>query len=244
MTGPARAALRRLLLLQASWTYERMQGVGIGYASLPLLEPLRGDPARHRAAVARAAEYFNAHPYLAGVAVGAAARAELDGADPAAVRRLKTALSGPLGALGDQLFWIGVVPAVVGALLTGVALGAGGWPVLVGLVLYVFVRLVITAWGLRIGLANGLEVTRALKDSGLAGQVRRVGHLAGLAVGLALPLLVGWFAEAGPAAVWVAAAAGGAAGVGAAVIPRRVPTARRLTVVAMGLLILWSWGTA
>lgn len=242
MTRAARAAFRRLLVLQASWTYERMQGIGVGFASLPLLEPLRGEPARYRAAVARAVEYFNAHPYLAGVAVGAAARGELDGADGTEIRRLRTTLAGPLGALGDQLFWIGVVPAVVGALLLGVALGGGVLPVGVGLVLYLGVRLAITAWGLRLGLASGLDVGRVLKDSGLPDQVRRVGHLAGLTVGGAVPLLVAWYADAGLPAVWFAGMIGVGAGVGTGLLRRRIPTPRRVTLVVMGLLVLWHWG--
>ena len=135
MTGTARAALR-LLIVQAAWTYERLQGVGVGFASLPLLEPLRADPVKYRAAVARASEYFNAHPYLTGIAVGAAARAEIDGVPGGTIQRLKTALAGPLGSLGDQLFWIGVVPAVMAAMLLALAGDAGLPAVGLGVVLY------------------------------------------------------------------------------------------------------------
>lgn len=233
------AATWRLLLLQASWTYERLQGVGTGYASLPLLEPLANDPARHRAAAARATEYFNAHPYLAGIAIGAVARAELDGADDAEITRLRTALAGPLGALGDQLFWIGVVPAVIGALLTGVALGGGVPAVATGLALYLAVRLIVTLWGLEMGLAAGVDVPRALATSGLPGQVRRVGNGAGFAVGLALPMLGVWLAEGGLPLAVPATLAGLALGIVTGQLPIRIPSPRRVTMVAIGALILW-----
>ena len=73
---------------------------GIAVAEEPLLEPLRTDPERARLARSRSAQYFNAHPFLSGAAVGALARAELDGEPGERILRMRTALSGPLGALG------------------------------------------------------------------------------------------------------------------------------------------------
>jgi len=241
VNGVARSFLR-LLVLQGSWTYERLQGLGMAFASVPLLRPLEPDPERHAQAVARATEYFNAHPYLAGIAVGAAARAEREGVTGATIQRLRTALSGPLGSLGDQLFWIGVVPAVVGALLIAIVAGAGLWAVGVGLALYLAVRLLVTQWGLLLGLKAGLGVSAALQKSGLADQARRVGLLAGLAVGIAFPLVTRWFMPAAGAwTPWVIGA-GAAGGVVAALVRFRVPPARRLTLVAMAVVLLLSWG--
>ena len=234
----------RLLVLQASWTYERLQGVGIGFASLPLLAPLRADPARHQEAVVRASEYFNAHPYLAGIAVGAAARAESDRVGGATIQRLKTALAGPLGALGDQLFWIGAVPLVMGTMLGAITAGAGPPAVAVGFSLYLVARLVVTYWGLRLGLKAGLGVASALKASGLQGLVRRVGLAAGFSVGVAAPLVIEWFATAAPNGLAVVAMAGGAAaGIVAALVRRRVPSSRRVTLVAVLGILLWHWST-
>lgn len=241
MTGTARAALR-LLIVQAAWTYERLQGVGVGFASLPLLEPLRADPVKYRAAVARASEYFNAHPYLTGIAVGAAARAEIDGVPGGTIQRLKTALAGPLGSLGDQLFWIGVVPAVMAAMLLALAGDAGLPAVGLGVVLYGMVRLYVTVWGLRLGLRSGLGVSGALKASGLTDQVRRIGLLAGLLVGGAVAPLFRWLA--GPSAPdrwWLWPALGLAGGIVAALVRFRVPSARGLTCVAMVGVLLWHW---
>jgi mannose/fructose/N-acetylgalactosamine-specific phosphotransferase system component IID len=232
----------RLLVLQASWTYERLQGLGAGFAILPLLAGLRDDPERYRAAVGRSTEYFNSHPYLAGIAVGAAARAEQEGAAGTAIQRLKTALSGPLGALGDQLFWVGVVPAISGALLAGVALGGGVPAVATGFLLYVVVRVMVTAWGLRLGLSAGLRVPVALKASGLSQQVRRVGNVAGFAIGVMLPLVLAWFSGAGADRMTLAGVVGGLAGVGAGLLHRQLPSSRRLTLIGMALVLLWRWG--
>lgn len=232
----------RLLVVQASWTYERMQGVGIGFATLPLLEPLRADPERHAGAVARAAEYFNAHTCLDGIAVGAAARAELDRVPPGTIQRLKTALAGPLGSLGDQLFWIGVVPAIMATVVIGVALGAGLPAVAIGLLAYLAIRLYVTVWGTRLGFTAGLGVAAALKQSHLADQVRRVGMAAGFIVGAAVPIAARWLGRGTmPGPAFAAFGAGAAAGVVAALVRFRVTSARQLTLIAMVAVILWFW---
>ena len=84
MTPALGQSLLRLFTVQGSWNYERMQGIGVGVAEEPLLRPLvrNGDQAAYRAALARGARFFNAHPYLCGLVVGAAARAEHEGAAP------------------------------------------------------------------------------------------------------------------------------------------------------------------
>ncbi len=106
---PRAAALLRLYGVQAAWTYERMSGIGVGHAAAPMLREhyAASSVEARRAAVARSAEFFNSHPYLAGIAVGAVVKAERDGVPGPVISRLRTALSGPLGAIGDQLIWAG-----------------------------------------------------------------------------------------------------------------------------------------
>ena len=91
---PFGRTLLRLFTVQGSWDYERMQGVGMGVAEEPLLRDLRGggNGTAYRSAVARGAHFFNAHPYLCGLAVGATARAEHEGVPAEQVERLRTAL--------------------------------------------------------------------------------------------------------------------------------------------------------
>jgi PTS system mannose-specific IID component len=188
------AALRRLYAVQGAWNYERMLGVGMGYAAEPLLESLeRTDPARHREAVARSAEFFNSHPYLAGLALGAAVRGEYDAVPGTQISRLRTALCSPLGALGDQLFWAGAVPATVGAALAAVTLGAGPWPILALVVVFNVFRAWVAAWSLRTGLAAGTSVGAAIRQSWLPRTAHLAGIAAGLGIGVAVPLVAVWF---------------------------------------------------
>jgi len=174
-------AILRLLAVQAAWTYERMTGIGVGHAAAPLLKHHLSSQTREArlAAVARSAEFFNSHPYLAGVAVGAVVRAEKEGVPGSTIIRLRTALSGPLGALGDQLVWAGQVPALMGLSLAALP-WFGGWAVLVAVIVHNVLRLALTAWGLD------------LQRSWLPRRADDAQRLAAFAVGLAVPVAA-WF---------------------------------------------------
>src|SRR5437879_8966291 len=129
LKGALGRALLRLFAVQGSYNYERMLGVGVGVAEEPLLRDLADG--KYRPAVARGAHFFNSHPYLTGLAVGAAARAEHDGAPPDQIERLREALCGPVGWLGDRLVWAGWLPLLSELPIAANALGAGwftgGW---------------------------------------------------------------------------------------------------------------------
>ncbi len=241
MKAPLWRAFLRLFSVQGAWSYERMLGIGMGYAALPLLEKMRlEDPVGYREAVARQAEFFNAQPYMAGIALGATTRAEYQGVAGEKIRRLRTALCGPLGALGDQLFWTGILPALVGAALVMVAFGWAGAGLLGFLLVFNGIRVAIEWWGLRAGWASGLEVSQVLHKSWLPRAVAMAGPAAGFAIGVALPVIGGWLV-ADLDRVVMAGALGGA-GV-AVVIARFNPrvTGLRLTLVVATILLLSAW---
>jgi len=233
--------LLRLGAVQGAWSYERMLGIGMGYAALPLLEDLRTrDPARYREAVARHSEFFNAQPFLASLSLGATTRAEYDGVAGDKITRLRTALCGPLGALGDQLFWTGLLPALAGFAILAVGLGR---PV-IGLVTFVVVfnavRLAVGWWGLELGWHSGMRVGIAMARSWMARAVTPVGLAASLAIGMALPVAAAWLlSESSPGeALGVAVVVG--AGVAAGRISPRI-TGFRLTLGLAALTFLWYW---
>jgi PTS system mannose-specific IID component len=190
-------SLLRLFTVQGSWDYERMQGVGMGVAEEPLLRDLRD---AYPAAVARGAHFFNAHPYLCGLAVGATARAEHDGMPPEQVERLRAALCGPLGSLGDRLVWAGWLPLTSGLALIGVALGLGLPAILGFLVLYNVGHVALRWWALRAGWTYGARVALALREPVLQRATALSGPAMAFVVGAALPLVarylstgfVGW----------------------------------------------------
>ncbi len=238
-------ALLRLFTLQGSWNYERMIGVGTGVAEEPLLRDLPGGPggAAYRAAVARGARFFNAHPYLAGLAVGAAARAEYDGAPGDQIERLRTALCGPLGSVGDRLVWAGWLPLTAGLAVAGVALGLGSAAVVGFLVVYNLGHVALRWWALRQGWRHGLSVVVALRAPWLQRAVALAGPGMALGAGLSLPLAAVWLA--GAFEPWARIALAGCAGAGLLalrLLPRQVSGLRLgLGLVAVALVAGWVW---
>jgi PTS system mannose-specific IID component len=183
----------RLLAVQSAWNYETLVGNGIGFCVEPALRRLPGglDGDQYRAALARESQYFIAHPYLTSVAVGALARAELDGEAPERIERFRTALCGPLGALGDRLVWATFLPLCSLAALAAFGLGASPLvTVLTFLLLYNAGHLGLRAWGLHAGWKKGLAVAQSLGHPMLQQAQPRLGKVAAVLAGLALPLAI------------------------------------------------------
>ncbi len=183
----------RSLAIQGSWNYEILVGNGVGFCVEPALRRLPGgiDGPAYRQALARQSAYFNAHPYLAALAIGALARAEIDQVAPVRIERFRTALCGPLGSVGDRLVWASWLPACSLLALLLFGLGASPLGVAVGfLVLYNIGHLALRDWGLREGWRHGLRVASALGHPVLQHGPRYIGRVAAVLGGLALPLAV------------------------------------------------------
>jgi len=232
----------RLLAVQSAFNYEVLIGNGIGFAMEPALRRLPGGTTGtpYREALARQSQYFNAHPYLAGVAVGALARAELEGVPATTIVRFRTALAGPLGSVGDRLVWVGWLPFC--SLLALAAFGAGVRSrvvVLVFLVSYNIGHLGLRYWALREGWKGGLRVAGALAHPVLREGPEVIARAAALLAGVALPLaaarLIG---EDGPAVGAVLAVALVVGGVLARLHGRA--EGWRVAIVTLVVLVLFS----
>jgi PTS system mannose-specific IID component len=141
----------------------------------------------YRAAVGRGAGFFNSHPYLAGLAVGATARAELEHVAPEQIDRLRSALCGPLGSLGDRLVWAGWLPFVSALAVAAAVLGAGPLAVVGFLVVYNAGHMALRWWALRAGWDHGMRVAAALHAPALQRAARFTAPAMAFAAGLALP---------------------------------------------------------
>ncbi len=187
------AMYTRLHAVQGSWNYELLVGPGIGFAAEPALRKLPGaEPGQpYRDALARQSRYFNAHPYLTALAVGALARAELDRVPPEKIERFRTALCGPLGSVGDRLVWAGWLPCCSALALLAYGLGASAaMVVLLFLVIYNLGHLGLRAWGLSEGWKHGMRVAVALGSPVLRHGPPHLARVTALVGGLALPLAV------------------------------------------------------
>lgn len=187
------SAFARSFLIQGSWNYHTMIGSGFAFAMLPALRRMYGaDSDALDASVRRHLELFNAHPYLSGVALGAALRLESEGADAETVRRFKAAVRGPLGSLGDALVWATWLPGVSVAALVLFWLGVEpAWVVIGFLGVYNAGHVALRAWGFRAGLSEGRDVGRTLGRADLARWTSRLEPLVVVLLGLLVGAVLG-----------------------------------------------------
>jgi len=99
----------RASLLQATWNFERQQGIGWAWALEPALERLYPDPKVRCERLAEHTAYFNTQPTLASLALGAVAaleerRAAGEGLDADAIARVKSVLGSSLAVMSGYRF--------------------------------------------------------------------------------------------------------------------------------------------
>ena len=113
-SGALSGSLRRRLffrtfLLQASWSFEQMQGLGALFVLSPLLRKLyQGEELQQ--ACARHLSYFNTHPFIAPLILSGVAQLEVNGAGIEEIEEFRQLLMAPCAAMGDAFFWGGVRP--------------------------------------------------------------------------------------------------------------------------------------
>ena len=235
----------RASLLQATWNYERQQGLGWAFALEPALERLVPDPDQRLLRLADHTAYFNTQPTLASVALGAVARMEearAEGSDPGvdgdAIARVKSVLGSSLAALGDRVFWFTLRPFSACLGMTLAVLGFP-WAAVAQWLVYNAVHLGVRVWGVRLGYREG--------PAAAGGALRR--RLEGLATALARcgALLVGFLVAAimvpdgypRPVGQQLLLVGGLALGLVAAQRPRPSPTEWALGAGAIMLALSW-----
>lgn len=196
--------LWRSLFIQAGFNAQGLQSLGFLYALSPALRRLYPTPDAQAAAVRRHLEAFNTHPYVASAIVGGALALEekvaAGEAPPEKVNAFKTALMGPLAALGDSFFWHSLRPAV-GALSAALVPLLSAWAAVFFLVAYNLVHLTFRARFFLIGYRDTERLVETLARARLNwwSQVLR-GVAAFCAGGLAAWLAVA-FGELQPGAL-------------------------------------------
>ena len=232
----------RSLWLQASWSYRDMQSLGFAYALEPVLRR-RYQGEELCVATGRHLEFFNSNPILAAAIVGAAVHAEMQGGGDAteAACRVRNALMGPYGAIGDSFFWGAAKPcAALIALLVAVSGSLWAPWLLVGL----FGAINIGARGLffTLGVRRGAGVAEVIQGLDL---LRWAAHLKAVAAVLAGVFVVAavsperWSSVGVPTILaWTGAVLGAMAG---ALVMRRCggPTALLASVTAVALGAVW-----
>lgn len=167
----------RSLNLQASFNYERMQAAGWLWSILPGLEAIHTNKDDLSTAMTHNLEFFNTHPFLVTFVMGIVLSLEQNKADIPTIRAVRVAAMGPLGGIGDALFWFTLVPIVAGISSDFALKGSIAGPLLFLAVFNIFqfaIRYWLMHWSYNLGTdaigiftANAKEFTRAASILGV-----------------------------------------------------------------------------
>jgi mannose/fructose/N-acetylgalactosamine-specific phosphotransferase system component IID len=170
-----------------------MLSIGFCFALVPVANKLFKNRQKRIEFYNRHLNFFNAHPYFSSFALGAISRVEedmiLEGKEEfVKIDRLKNALMGPLGAIGDQLIWATLKPASILVCLLAVLLIDGYENkiifLFVLLVLYNIPHLYIRIFGIVKGYQSGYNVYKVLKSERFKTIKNIYGGFGGLALGI------------------------------------------------------------
>lgn len=167
----------RSLFLQASFNYERMQAGGWLYAILPGLKKIHKNEEDLSTSMLHNLEFFNTHPFLVTFVMGIVLSMEQNKLDVPTIRAVRVAAMGPLGGIGDALFWFTLVPIVAGISSNMALQGSIAGPILFLVIFNAFqflIRFWLMKWSYKMGVnaidiftANAKEFTRAASILGV-----------------------------------------------------------------------------
>jgi len=227
------------LTLQGSWNPQRMQNLGLAATLLAWLRREPRETEQDRLFCRRYYEFFNTNPYLANFLIGGLLRLERhrrSGGEvpPDFARTFRDSLGRAFASLGDQLFWMGLRPALV---MAACLLALLGLPVAaLGLFLAFAAGQLVLRWvSLDLGHALGMDILDVLGDRrwhrAVAG-IKRAGMLLACMVAGVYLTRVQAFAESEDAGLLLA---GALVGFGLPLVVRRRLPGEVLVLVALVL---------
>lgn len=168
----------RSLNLQGSFNYERMQAAGWLYSILPGLELIHADNKEDlETSMQHNLEFFNTHPFLVTFVMGIVLSLEQQKADINTIRAVRVAAMGPLGGIGDAIFWFTLVPITAGITSNMAINGSLAGPILFLVIFNAVqfgVRFWLMNWSYKLGskaiemlTSNAKEFTRAASILGV-----------------------------------------------------------------------------
>ena len=189
----------RSFLVQGSWNYKSMLGLGFCFCALPVLRKVCKTQQERQAFIRRHLDFFNAHPYFASWCLGAVAKLEEEAVrkkwpDYRPISVFKERLAGPLGAIGDELFWNGIKPAVAG-LAVWIAIVFGWIAVVVFLLVYNIPHLYIRWKGIFAGYQAGFDIVSALSVRRFQDSLTRIAISGAVISGLCTAAGLTWTAS-------------------------------------------------
>lgn len=150
----------RCLMLQASFNYERMQAAGWLWSILPGLEKIHTNKEDLSISMQHNLEFFNTHPFLVTFVMGIVLSMEQNKADINSIRAVRVAAMGPLGGIGDALFWFTLVPITAGITANQAINGSWAGPIMFFIIVFgveMLLRFCLMYWSYDMGM-SAIEV--------------------------------------------------------------------------------------
>ncbi|MBW6411296.1 PTS system mannose/fructose/sorbose family transporter subunit IID [Clostridium weizhouense] len=164
----------RSLFLQASFNYERMQGCGWLYGLIPGLKKIHTNKEDLSQAMKDHMEFFNTHPFLVTFIMGLILAMEENKEDRNTIRAIKVATMGPLGGIGDALFWLTALPICVGIGASMAMEGNVAGPI-VFLIMFNALHFFLRFFLMNYGYKTGVKALSSLKE-----QTKKISHAASI----------------------------------------------------------------
>lgn len=169
----------RSLMLQASFNYERMQGGGWTFGLIPGLKKIHKNKHDLSNALLDHNQFFNTHPFLITFVQGVILAMEENKEKRDTIRGIKVALMGPLGGIGDALFWLTLLPITGGIAASLASEGNVAGPILF-LLAFNAVHFFLRFFLMHYGYDLGTKAVKVLKEG--TKKVSRAASIVGLTV--------------------------------------------------------------
>lgn len=183
--------------LQASFNYERMQACGWLWGMLPGLQKIHTNKEDLKASMAHNLDFLNTHPFLVTFVMGIVLSLEQNKADTATIRSVRISAAGPLGGIGDALFWLTLVPITAGLTanmaMEGQIIGAVLFLIIFNVVQFA-VRFGLMYWSYGLGTKAVTLLTSSAKEFTRAASILGIFVVGGLIAnygGTSLRIVVG-----------------------------------------------------
>lgn len=169
--------------LQASFNYERMQACGWLWAMLPGLQKIHTNKEDLKASMAHNLDFLNTHPFLVTFVMGIVLSLEQNKADTQTIRSVRISAAGPLGGIGDALFWLTLVPITAGLTanmaMEGQIIGAILFLIIFNVVQFV-IRFGLMYWSYGLGTKAVTMLTSSAKEFTRAASILGIFVVGGL----------------------------------------------------------------
>ncbi|MCG0275514.1 MAG: PTS system mannose/fructose/sorbose family transporter subunit IID [Thermosediminibacteraceae bacterium] len=176
----------RQIFIRSALNFERHQAMGFANAMIPVIRKYYKTPKERAEVLKRHMELFLTQPMVSAIPIGIAAAMEERYAtkkdiDPESINAVKTALMGPLAALGDSL-----INGTARPILAGFAAALAMQGSIIGPIIFLIGMTIITLgiryYGVFKGYEQGVRMVADLQKSGLIAKLTELAGVAALVV--------------------------------------------------------------